>query len=270
MVETSSLYALLVGSVVVLSILSEAGLERLGVPNLLGYLVLGAVLREFDHVWNVVPASGAHVLQFLSEFGIIILLFRVGLECNPKNLFSRLPGAALIAVVNIVVSGGLGFVAAYDLIGLSLIPSLFIAVALTATSIGVSTRIWGRHRSLHCRDGEMMIDVAEIDDVSGVILLTLLTALLPYLQKGIGSDLIWPALWTVGLALLKVTGLMLVGLLSAQHAERSMMRLLRAVQLRSSTMLIVLGIALLAARLTAVLGFPGGHRRIFRRSLLQP
>lgn len=254
--ETSALYALLVGSILVLAILSEAGLERLGFPNLLGYLVLGAALREIDHLWNVVPASGTHVLSFLSEFGIIVLLFRVGLECNASKLFSRLPGATLIAGVNIVVSGGLGFIAASEMIGLPFVSSLFIAVALTTTSIGVSTRAWGRYRSLHCREGEMMVDVAEIDDLTGVVLLALLTALLPYLQKGMGPELLWPAIWTFGLVVLKMTGLMLAGLLFAQHLERPMMRLLRAIQLRSSTMLIVLGIALLVAGMTAVLGFP--------------
>ncbi|PQJ35292.1 hypothetical protein BSZ35_12385 [Salinibacter sp. 10B] len=254
--ETSALYALLVGSVLVLAILSEAGLERLGFPDLLGYLALGVLLRELDHFWNVVPPSSTHVLTFLSEFGIIVLLFQVGLQCNPQNLFSRLPGATLIAAVNIAVSGGLGFVAAHHLLGQSLIPSLFIAVALTTTSIGVSTNVWNRYRSLHCREGEMMIDVAEIDDLTGVILLALLTALLPYLQKGIGPALVWPTLWTFGLLLLKMAGLMLAGLLFARYLERPMMRLLRAVQLRSNTMLLVLGIALLVAGLTGVLGFP--------------
>lgn len=254
--ETSSLYALLVGSIIVLAILSEAGLKRLDIPDLLGYLALGVLLQELDHLWNVVPASSTHVLKFLSEFGIIVLLFRVGLQCNPKTLFRRLPSASLIAGVNVVLSGGLGFIAAYDLVGLSLVPSLFIAVALTTTSVGVSTSVWGRFRSLHCREGEMMLDVAEIDDLTGVLLLALLTALLPYLQQGIGPELVWPTIWTIGLVLLKMAGLTLAGLLFARYLERPMMRLLRAVQLRSNTMLIVLGIALLVAGLTAFLGFP--------------
>lgn len=254
--ETSALYALLVGSVLVLAILSEAGLERLGFPDLLGYLGIGILLRELDYFWNVVPPSSTHVLSFLSEFGIIVLLFRVGLECNVRSLFNRLPGATLIAAVNIIVSGGLGFAAAHSLIGMPLIPSLFIAVALTTTSIGVSTRIWGEHRSLHCREGEMMLDVAEMDDVTGVVLLALLTALLPYLQQGISLELVWPTLRTFALVLLKLSALTVVGLLFAQYVERPMMRLLRAVQLRSNTMLIILGVALLVAGLTALLGFP--------------
>lgn len=202
------------------------------------------------------PPSSTNVLDFLSEFGIIILLFQVGLQCNPKTLFHRLPGATLIAAVNIVVSGWLGFAAAHGLIGLPLVPSLFIAAALTTTSIGVSTRAWGAYRPLDSREGAMMLDVAEIDDLTGVVLLALLTALLPYLEKGIGPELIWPALWAVGLVLLKMSGLLFLGLLFARFGERPMMRLLRALGLRSHLMLIVLGLALLVAGLTALLGVP--------------
>ena len=101
-----------------------------------------------------------------------------------------------------------------------------------------------------------MIDVAVIDDLTGVVLLALLTALLPHLRQGIGPALVWPALWTIGLVLLKMAGLLLVGLLFAKCVERPLMRLLRAVQFRSNTMVIVLGVALLVAGLTATLGFP--------------
>mgnify|MGYP006283184149 CR=1 FL=1 len=132
--ETSAFYALLVGSVIVLAILSEAGLE-----------------------------------------------------CNTRTLFGRLPGATLIAGTNIVATGGLGFVAAYALLGWSLVPSLFVAVALTTTSIGVSTRVWGRYRSLGSREGEMMLDVAEIDDLSGGVLLALLLLGAAIVGKGLGS-----------------------------------------------------------------------------------
>ncbi len=254
--ETSAIYALLVGSILVLAILSEAGLERLGFPDLLGYLALGVALRGLDHFWGVVSAPSLHVLSFLSEFGIIVLLFRIGLECNARTLFTRLPGATLIAGSNIVATGGLGFVATYALLGWSLVPSLFVAVALTTTSIGVSTRVWGQRRSLSSREGEMMLDVAEIDDLSGVVFLALLTALLPYLQKGISTSLLWPTLWTFGLVLLKLAALLVAGLLFTRYLERPMMRLLRTVQLRPSTMLIMLGIALSVAGLTALLGFP--------------
>jgi len=254
--QTSALYVLLVGSVLILALLSEVGLERLGFPDLLGYLAIGIGLRALDHTWPVVPAPSAHVLRFLSEFGIIVLLFRVGLQCNPKNLFHRLPGATLIAVTNTVVSGGLGFVVAYDVLHLGLIPSLFVAVALTTTSIGVSTRVWAQYRGLDSREGAMMLDVAEIDDLIGVVLLALLTALFPYLQQGVGPELVRPMLWTFAIVMLKMTGLMLVGLVFARYLEHPMMRLLRAAQIRSNGMLIVLGIAMIVSGLTAFLGFP--------------
>jgi Kef-type K+ transport system membrane component KefB len=79
LMQTSALYVLLVGSVLILGLLSEAGLKRLGFPDLLGYLAIGIGLRALDHAWPVVPAPSAHVLRFLSEFGVIVLLFRMGL-----------------------------------------------------------------------------------------------------------------------------------------------------------------------------------------------
>lgn len=254
--DPSALHALLVGSVIVLALLSAAGLKHLGLPDLLGYLALGVGLRTLDRIWGVVPPSSTNVLDFLSEFGIIVLLFQVGLQCNPKTLFHRLPGATLIAVVNIVVSGWLGFAAAHGLIGLPLVPSLFIAVALTTTSIGLSTRAWGAYRPLDSREGALMLDVAEIDDLTGVVMLALLTALLPYLEQDLGAALVWPALWSVSLVLIKMAGLALFGLLFARYGERPMMRLLRTLGLRSHLMLIVLGLALLVAGLTALLGVP--------------
>lgn len=254
--DPSSLHALLVGTVIVLALLSDAGLKHLGVPNLLGYLALGVGLRQLDLLWNVVPASSTHVLQFLSEFGIIVLLFHIGLQCSLKNLFHRLPGALLIAGGNVLVSGWLGFVAAFGVIELPLVPSLFIALALTTSSLGLSTRVWAKYRSLDSREGAMMLDVAEIDDLVGVVLLALLTALLPYLQQGVGPEVIWPMLWTFGEVLLKLAGLMGGGLLFVQYLEHPMMRLLRAAQVRSNTIIIVLGIALLVSGLTALLGFP--------------
>ncbi len=254
--ETSAFNALLVGTVLVLALLSAAGMDRLGLPDLLGYLMLGVSLHTLDHFWGIVPPSSANVLEFLSEFGIIVLLFRVGLNCNPKTLFHRLPGATLIAAVNIVLSGWLGFAAARGLIGLPLVSSLFIGAALTTTSIGISTRVWSRYRSLHSREGGTMLDVAEIDDLTGVVMLALLTALLPYVEKSMGPDLLWPTLWTIGMVLLKLSALLVLGLLFARYAEHPLMRLLRALGLRSHIMLIVLGLALLVAGLTAVMGVP--------------
>ena len=60
----------------------------------------------------------------------------------------------------------------------ALVPSLFVATAFTATSVGVSVEVWREKRTLNSRNGELLVDVAELDDITGVILMAILFALL--------------------------------------------------------------------------------------------
>ncbi|WP_251953242.1 cation:proton antiporter [Salinibacter ruber] len=138
--------ALLVGILIVLSRLAKAALERLNLPDLLGYLFIGMALRLVEGTGLLRFVDGPQVLSFLAQLGIVALLFRIGLECTPKNLLRRLSGATRIWIANITLSLGAVLGVALFLLDWALLPSLFAAVALTATGIGVSVRIW-RHRT---------------------------------------------------------------------------------------------------------------------------
>lgn len=253
--ELAAREVLLVGAIIVLSILSKAALERLDLPDLLGYLLIGIGLRALDGIWSLVPPGGDRLLTFLAEFGVIALLFRIGLECEFKDLLRRLRGATIIWIVNIAVSLGAVLLAALLLLDWTLLPSLFAAVALTATGIGVSVRVWRRTDQLGSAKGALMLDVAELDDLSGVVLLALLTALVPQLQSGGSTELLSPITLTLGLTLGKMAVLMLGGFLFARYLEYPLTHRLHDLQPRPDMMITVLGVGLVVAGLTALLGF---------------
>ena len=75
------------------------------------------------------------IFEFLAELGIICLLFRVGLESDVIGLVSQLPKAFGILIGDVLISGVFGFITAYFLLKIALIPSLFVATAFTATSV---------------------------------------------------------------------------------------------------------------------------------------
>ncbi len=129
------LLILLVGAIVVTAILVKSGLERIGIPPLIGYILLGLSLGGADLQWHLFSAGEQEVWEFLADIGIISLLFRVGLESKLDELMRQLRRASLVWIGDIFVSGLLGFFTAYSLLKLDLIPSLFIAIAMTATSI---------------------------------------------------------------------------------------------------------------------------------------
>nr|WP_260169327.1 cation:proton antiporter [Salinibacter ruber] len=191
----------------------------------------------------------------MAQLGIVALLFRIGLECTPKNLLRRLSGATRIWIANITLSLGAVLGVALFLLDWALLPSLFAAVALTATGIGVSVRIWRHTDRLGSAKGALMLDVAELDDLSGVVLLALLTALVPQLQAGLSADLVGPMALTLGLVLGKMALLALGGLLFAQYLEHPLTHWLHDLQPRPDLMISVLGIGLVGAGLAALLGF---------------
>ena len=74
------LLILLVGAILVISLLLKAGLERLGIPALVGYVILGLLVNATEEKWHPFSALELEVFEFLADIGIICLLFRVGLE----------------------------------------------------------------------------------------------------------------------------------------------------------------------------------------------
>ncbi|MFB6249763.1 MAG: cation:proton antiporter [Salinibacter sp.] len=252
--DLSAWPALLMGGIVVLCLLSKAFLEAADLPDLLGYLLIGIGLRAADATWGLLPAPAPRLLTVLAEVGVVALLFRIGLSRNVQNLLRRLPWATIIWLANALASLALGFGAAHYGLGWALLPSLFVAVALMATGIGVSVRVWRSVYRLDSARGALMLDVAELDDLSGVVLLALLTALVPPWQ-GQGT---LPSAWTLAGTVAEVGAKLLLltagGVLFAQYVEGPLTRWLHDAQPRPDLMITVLGIGLLVAGLAALLG----------------
>jgi Kef-type K+ transport system membrane component KefB len=177
-------WALLVGFAVIASGLIEAGLKRFRIPALVGYLLLGTLLSLVDTRWALLSQPVRNGFSYLADLGVIALLFKVGLQSHPAALARKLPQALKVWIGDVSVSALLGFAAAHYLLGLELIPSLIIATALTATSVGVSVAAWQSSQALDSGNGQLLLDVAELDDISAIGLMALLFALLPILHQG--------------------------------------------------------------------------------------
>jgi Kef-type K+ transport system membrane component KefB len=118
-----------VGTFIVCAILVRAWLARIGVPSLVGFLVIGFGLRLVNDSIAFISPHGLEALDFLASIGVFVLLFRVGLESNLHGLLSKLPRAAPIWIGNIGLSGLPVYLVSYYFLDLAYIPSLFIAVA---------------------------------------------------------------------------------------------------------------------------------------------
>ncbi|MGF1526536.1 MAG: cation:proton antiporter [Candidatus Competibacterales bacterium] len=173
---------LVVGVVVIVSPVIKRGFEGRQLPPAIGYILLGLLLSWIDAVAGALALDRGVALGVLAEIGVIVLLFRVGLECNLPALVAQLGKATVIWIVNMTVAAALGMATVLAFTDYGLIPALFTGAALSATSVGVSTVVWRDLGLLETPAGSLLVDVAELDDISAVLLISLLFALVPAIQ----------------------------------------------------------------------------------------
>lgn len=177
-----ALAMLVIGLVAIATAPVRAGLARIGVPDVVGYIVIGLALAAADARVPFLSRETQDGLDTLAAVGVVILLFRAGLESRPGKMMRQLPRASAAFVGNILASGALGYLAARHLVGTELVPALFVAAALSATSVGVSVAVWREAGAIDTEHGALLLDLAELDDVAAVLMLAMLLALAPLLH----------------------------------------------------------------------------------------
>ena len=124
-----------------------------------------------------VYASQSEVITLLSELGVIILLFEIGLESDLKELIRVGPIAAVVAVVGVVAPFVAGTVGLIYIFGTPVIPAVFAGAALTATSIGITAKVLAELGQLSSEEGQIIIGAAVLDDILGIVVLAVVASL---------------------------------------------------------------------------------------------
>jgi Kef-type K+ transport system membrane component KefB len=141
--------------------------ERFGIPAVLGEIAAGVVLGPA--ALGVV--EGGDVLQVIGEIGVILLLLEVGMEMDLRELAQVGRASLIVAVGGMVLPFATGW-AALTAIGQSGTTTIFVAAALTATSVGITARAFGDMGALASVEARVVIGAAVADDVLGLIVLT--------------------------------------------------------------------------------------------------
>jgi Kef-type K+ transport system membrane component KefB len=171
--------------------------DRLGQPRVLGDIVsgillgpslLGALQPQFS-AWMFSPVVCTQ-LNLLGQLGLVLFMFLVGLELNPKLLQGRIPLASRITTVGVLLPLGLGLVLAnrFEAWQPELLPgnhalagALFMGTAMAITAFPVLARILAERNLLGQPLGALAITAAAIDDVVGW---TLLAAVVAFSHSG--------------------------------------------------------------------------------------
>lgn len=189
--------------------------RMLGLPQVVGMVIAGlligpAIFGQIDSIgFNGIidpTQEEMDVLKTFSQIGVVLILFSSGLETDTKELRKSGFAATMIATMGVIVPIALGTIVTALFMGSIstlkdhevLMNALFVGCILAATSVGITVETLRELGKLKTKVGTTILSAAIIDDVLGIVALSLITSL-----DGAGN---------VGMTLLKSVGFFAIGI----------------------------------------------------------
>lgn len=157
--------------------------RKIHMPAVVGALVAGVILGP--SCLNLITLTGdtGVFLEQMAEIGVILLMFNAGLETDLSELKKNGVASfvtALIGVIVPLIGGFLGYAfffhtdfSDYD----EVLKAVFVGVVLTATSVSITVETLREMGKLKGKVGTTILGAAVIDDIIGIIVLTIVTSL---------------------------------------------------------------------------------------------
>lgn len=184
--------------ILLLSKLLQMGCKKIKMPQVVGMLLAGIIIAFVDKIpgLNLLDDSARAGIKFLAEIGVVLIMFSAGLGTNLNSIKSSGVSAIVVTSLGVIVPMGLGFLVAglFNGFGGTITledgltvsktwSNLFYGVILTATSVSVTVATLKEMRRLNGKAGTIIISAAILDDIIGVIVLSVVLSL-----SGAGSS----------------------------------------------------------------------------------
>ena len=143
-----------------------------GLPRVVGQILAGIILGLPMIKSMLFTNEILSVFSFITNIGIILLFFFIGLEINVKQFRKNFKESSLIAIFNTIIPLISGFLAGKLLFGLNNVTSLIIGISISVSSQAISLDILEELKLLKSKIGNLIIDSGTVDDVFELLLIS--------------------------------------------------------------------------------------------------
>jgi Kef-type K+ transport system membrane component KefB len=227
-------------------------LERAGQPAVLGELLVGILLGNLALAgyggFEFLKTSPG--LEVLAQLGVILLLFEVGLESDVQEMLSVGWSSLLVAVLGVIAPFFLGWwVSSRMLPDEEPLMHVFLGATLCATSVGITARVLKDLGRVDTREGKIILGAAVIDDVLGLVVLSVVAGMIQAAGSGGRLDLL-----ATLVIVLKALGFLVGAILIGGRLSPGMLRLASRLGVRGLLLPIALGFCFFLSWLADALG----------------
>ena len=260
-IEVIAELALNLGIILILAkIGGEIAVRYLHIPSVIGELLVGIIISPFAlgglSIFGLDPLFSVHDglaierdIFFIAQVAAVILLFEAGLETNKPKFIKYFKPATVVALGGVLLSFGLGFgatwlfgFASFDSIQ-GLLPALFVGVAMTATSVGITARVLRDMGQIDSPEGVTVLGAAVVDDVIGIVLLSVIVALAS--QGSVSAA-------EIGLIILRAVGFLVVVVVIGSLISKYISRIILSTRSTGAAVGISISLAILTGAVAEI------------------
>lgn len=162
-------YLLDIGLILVVVKIFTIITQKIKMPKVLGGLIAGIVLGPA--MLNIVQNST--ILEALSKFGIILIMFLAGMETSIKKFISNSNKYVIIATIGVIVPLVLGTICSLIYVQ-DLKTNLFFGAVITATSVSITVETLIEMKKIKSSVGLAILGAGVVDDILGILFLTII------------------------------------------------------------------------------------------------
>lgn len=154
-----------------LSLTINIVLKRFDLPTIIGYIFTGTAVA---YMFGIHDAVQSHELKEIAEFGVVFLMFTIGLEFSVSHLKQMRYEVFVAGTLQIVITAGLAYGIGYYLLGLEQTLAIVLSLAVSLSSTAIVLKTFNENGEIYKRHGHRALGILIMQDIAVIPILLLL------------------------------------------------------------------------------------------------
>ena len=147
-------------------------LKRFHLPTIIGYIFTGTIIA---YIFNLHDAVNNHELKEIAEFGVVFLMFTIGLEFSIEHLKKMKREVFLTGSLQIIVTTIFVFLITHFIIGLDIKSSMIIGAALSLSSTAIVLKTFNETKEINKPHGRRVLGILIMQDIAVIPILLMIS-----------------------------------------------------------------------------------------------
>ena len=157
-----------------LSIVINIILKKIGISQIIGYILTGTIIA---YTFNLHEAGHSHQLETIADFGIVFLMFTIGLEISLAKMGTMKKEIFFNGILQVGITSVIAFIVGYYFIHLDSISALIVALAFSLSSTAVVLSYLKSSKEIHTTYGQNATGILIFQDIAVIPILILISFL---------------------------------------------------------------------------------------------